>query len=395
VLKGPQGTLFGRNAVGGAINVISRKPDFQEATTSIQTAYGNYDQWQNRVYTNLPITDTLAINVSALYNQGDYWQDIRIGGESQNQITSRGARVKVRWAPTDDLDFVVSGVRYRQDGAGPLAQLNVEPSPLSRALGIQPQTGYDGELDAPVYQTIDDRIVYGEGTWSTSWLDARLLGSYQKIDTGAAYDFDGSAVPVIYFGGRHLGSTVKSTEFQLLSNDDSWGAGWLKWIAGYYFFKSEGGYNGGAEAVVPIADNLRTALLNLAPDIELPPLLTLPTGRVAIFGLLGTRSTAFYGQFTVKFTDSASLTLGGRYQDETRKILEMRNALFNDDGSTTPIYPVTDPFVNEGKKITTDGFKPKASLEIRPGDDTLIYLTFQQAIKSGTFNVVRVAQPPD
>ncbi|HKY89687.1 MAG TPA: TonB-dependent receptor [Nevskiaceae bacterium] len=395
VLKGPQGTLFGRNAVGGAINVISRKPDLQDAFTSIQTSYGNYDQWQNRVYTNLPLADSLALNVSALYNHGDYWQDIRIGGESQNQIISRGARVRLRWVPTDDLDFVLSGVRYLQDGAGPLAQLNVEPSPLSQLLGIRPQTGYDGDLDAPVYQTIDDRIVYGEGTWSTSWLDARILGSHQEIDTGAVYDFDGSAVPVIYFGGRHLGSDVKSAEFQLLSNESTWGADRLQWIVGYYFFKSEGGYYGGAEAVVPIADDLRTALLSLAPDILLPPLLTLPSGRVAIFGLLGTRSTAFYGQFTLKLTDWASLTLGGRYQDEDRTILEMRNALFNGDGTTTPIYPAPDPFVHEGKKITTDGFKPKASLEFRPGDETLVYLTYQQAIKSGTFNVVRVAQPPD
>ena len=396
VLKGPQGTLFGRNAVGGAINVITRAPDLDEASVSLQSSYGDYNQWYNRAHVNIPLTETLAMSVSALYNSEDFHQQGEVGGEKFDpEIVARAARVKVRWRPIDELDITVSGLRYRQHGAGTLFQLNAEPSPLATALGVEPQTGYDGALSDPIYQTIDNRVVYGDAKWTTPLFDVRVLGSNQRIETGADYDYDGSPRALVGFEGPCLCSDIESAELQILSNDGTWGSDRFQWILGGYYFHSKAGYEGGLRNKVAAVDALTSTLLGLLPDGGVPPaILTLvPDGNLVAFGRLATLSSAAFGQATYSFTDWLSLTLGARYQEERRGIIEAYNAAEQADGTTVPVFPV-NPASNLLHDTTTS-FNPKASLEFRVLDDTLLYVTYQEAIKSATFNPLKIAQAVD
>ncbi len=399
VLKGPQGTLFGRNAVGGAINVHTKAPDFEEAHIVIDSEIANYDVMKNRVHFSLPLGDTLAASVSAFYNHQEFYQTGLVNvtpfspGNELSPIRSKAARAKLRWAPADWIDATIAGLKYQSDGAGTLFQLNAFPSPLARTLGVEAQTGYNGTLDEPVDQSIDNTVAYGDIKLYLPWLDVRILGSDQLIDTSAAYDYDGSPRQLVSFDGPRLYADVQSVELQLLSNDA--GPDWLEWIVGSYFFQSKSGYDGGLRQKVSGVNTLTAALLERLPLDQLPDFLSgiIPTGNVFAFGKLGTRSTAYFAQGTINFSDAIALTLGGRYQEEKRYIIEAYNAVENADGSSTPIFPL-NPDSNL-LSTTTNSFSPKVSINFTFPDDSLLYLSAQEATKSGTYNPLKLLRRPD
>lgn len=409
VLKGPQGTLFGRNAVGGAVNVHTAKPTFDDFYGKAEIAAGNFDSKKSKLSLNVPLTDWAALGVSGFYNERDFYQGESIDNppRSLDPILTRALRVKLRVQPSDSLDLTFTGLKYKSNGAGTLFQSNAAPSLLAELAGVEAQTGYDSRVDSEVDQSIDNEVYYADINWYGSLFDVRLMGSDQLIDTSAVYDYDGSPQPLVHFAGPRLFADVQSAELQLLSNDAA--PAWMKWIVGGYFFQSESGYDGGLLQSVTAVDNLKNGLdglLTSLPDIVGTPLgdtiggLTglldgLPSGSIYAFGQIGTESIAYFSQATVDFTDWMSLTLGARYQEEERYIIEAYNAVANEDGSSTPIFPV-DPDSNL-KSNTTYSFSPKVSLEFRPdlAGEPLIYVSYQEAVKSATYNPLKVLQEVD
>ena len=414
VLKGPQGTLFGRNAVGGAISVITRDPSFTDRSTSLELGYGNRDTFDARVYTNLPLTDWLAVNVSAFYNNGDHYMSGLAAGQPLPEERSRGARLKVRIAPTENLDVVLTGMRLEQQGTGSVFTLNNSPTPAFTAgcalpvptpLCIEPQTGYEGELSEPTFLRFNTTVGYAQATYTMPWFDLKVLGSDQEARSRFTYDFDGSGQALAAFDQKRNFADVQTAEIQLLSNDTTWGASRFKWIVGGYYFKSAQGFD---------TANLKLAGLDLADlqrgGISLPPLLTdalddlniaFPNGDVAFHAIIGTRSTAVFAQGTFTFTDWLALTLGARYQDEERYLIRSDSGLYLSDGGFQTLFNWNEIGARDRngnfKDIsdTTTSFKPKATIELRPFDnDTLIYISYQEALKSATYNAVAIYQPP-
>jgi len=405
VLKGPQGTLFGRNAVGGAISVYTPNPDFYEATTSIQTTLGNRRTFNTNVYSNLPLSETLAVNVSAYYNYGDNYMTGTAAGKPLPSEIARGARIKLRWAPGDNWDIVLAGLRLDQKGTGSVFQLNAEPSPIigSRLLQIEPQRGYDGELSEPSYLLFDSTVGYGQVTYNAPWFDVKLLGSDQSAESQFTYDFDGSPRQGAAFDQKKNFADVQTAELQLLSSEETPGNERLQWIVGGYYFRSAQGFD---------TANLQLFGLDLADfergGISLPPLLrdaleqlgvAYPNGDVAFHAIIGTLSAAAFAQATFDFSEQVALTLGARYQDEERYIIRSDSGLYMSDGSFSPLFTWTNARDAEGNSVptrdTTTSFKPKATLELRPfSNDTLLYVTYQEALKSSTFNTVAIYQPP-
>ncbi len=405
VLKGPQGTLFGRNAVGGAISVHTPHPDFYEAQTSIQTTFGNRRTSNTSIYSNLPLSETLAVNVAAYYNHGDNYMTGTAAGKPLPSEIARGARVKLRWAPGDSWDIVLAGLRLDQKGTGSVFQLNAEPSPIigSLLLQIEPQRGYDGELSEPSYLLFDSTVGYGQITYNAPWFDVKLLGSDQSAVSQFTYDFDGSPRQGAAFDQKKNFADVQTAELQLISSEETPGNERLQWILGGYYFRSAQGFD---------TANLQLFGLDLADfergGISLPPALRdaleqlgiiYPNGDVAFHAIIGTQSKAAFAQTTLDFTDRIALTLGARYQDEERYIIRSDSGLYTSDGGFSPLFTWTNARDADGNSVptrdTTTSFKPKATLELRPlGDDTLLYVTYQEALKSSTFNTVAIYQPP-
>ncbi len=414
VLKWPQGTLFGRNAVGGAISVYTRNPDLSQAETSIQTVFGNRNTFNTRVYQNLPLTDGLAVSLSGYYNRGDHYMTGTAAGEPLPQEVSRGARVKVLLAPTDNLEILLAGLRLDQTGTGSTFQLNQAPSPIvgQRLLQIEPQTGYDGALSEPSFLKFDSEVAYGHLTYRAPWFDFKLLGSDQSATSQFTYDFDGSPRQGAAFDQKNNIAEVQTAEVQLLSNAATPGSDVFEWIIGGYSFKSKQGFD---------TANLQLFGLDLADfergGISLPLLLrqaletlnvNYPNGDVAFHALIGTDSKALFAQATLRFTDWLALTAGARYQDEERFIIRSDSGFFLADGGFSPLFPLGGGVDGRGwgyavdgdgnrvpTRDTTTSFKPKGTLEVRPfDDDTLFYVTYQEALKSSTFNTVAIYAPP-
>jgi iron complex outermembrane receptor protein len=116
VLRGPQGTLYGKNTTGGAINFITRKPTF-DTNGYIKAGFGNYNRQEVEGALNLPVVaDRLAIRVAATYTKADGWfRNVLPGKPDLEGVDQWGARVSVLWKATDSLEFILRHSRSKQN----------------------------------------------------------------------------------------------------------------------------------------------------------------------------------------------------------------------------------------------------------------------------------------
>jgi iron complex outermembrane receptor protein len=404
VLKGPQGTLFGRNATGGAISVVTKKPG-HEPETSVQVSYGRFDDLKTRAYTNIPLTDWMSLSVSGFYNHSEsyYRQDNpRLPDELPHDV-SRGGRVKLGFYPSEDIDIVLTALGTRQEGPTPAIGVNTHPSLLGSLALIQ---GEDRDFVTPnddsPYVATDIDAYYGEITWRLPAFDLKAIGSDFYIKThDYRVDFDGSPIPLVTSQVNADGASeyqdLASGELQILSNADSWGSEWLKWIAGFYYFEAEGGY---APVHLTVANTViqlpNDELINLIPeplfDLLEPIIAPLPFPDqigLKLFGAVGTQSYSGYLQTTMTLTDWLDLTLGGRYQREKRSLVRSDVRIDNIGGDHTTLIPFAP------RDATSKNFSPRVSLDFRVIEDTLLYLSYSRGYKSATYNIVNVYLPPD
>ncbi|MGQ0700610.1 MAG: TonB-dependent receptor [Panacagrimonas sp.] len=411
VLKGPQGTLFGRNATGGAFNITTKAPSF-EPELSISTGYGDFEQFTSRVFGNVPLTDTLAANVSLTYNVGDnYYEGTRGNGEDTGseplpRETEKGARVKVLWKPADWLDLTVTGLKHSKRGLASSAMPNIQPSLITQTLHTLirgepyvPPPDYEVNVDVPSFFTLDNEVVYGQLGLHPSWFDVKLLASQQDVETDNNYDFDGTRAPFITFDARGQFAEVFTAELQFISNGD-WGPDWLEWVAGIYYLDQDVGFplnrlsvadldlsTGSVLGLFPVPDQLNVLLNRIA---DATGQLAIPDGfSLALVSLQAVEATAYFGQGTIHLGDQFDLTLGGRFQEETRKVIESSIGVANVDKSSTQL-------VQFGRPTNDDtNFSPKVVLGYKPFDASLFYLSWSKGFKSGTFNTVNVYTQPE
>ena len=398
VLKGPQGTLFGRNSTGGAINVITKSPD-QATEISAQIEAGNFNTRKAQVYASFPITDTFAASVSGIYNEEDpYYRQVTddLGpaelppADSLKGDESKGARVKLRWTPTDTLDLGLSGYRLIQEGSSSTISALTNPSLLASGLGIEPEVrDYEFHRNEPTTLKVNNSTVAANATWTLPRFDLKLIGGHQVIVTDDAfYDFDQSAKDLVSFFTRNAYNRVSTGEFQITSNDQSWLSDRFEWIAGVYYLHSSGGYD---PIILEVANSGLPLISNLP---VLGPIANglLPQGlglQAAIHGVLETNAYSAFAQGTWDFTDWFALTLGGRYQIEDRFLTEQNVMLVSPlNGSESPLLNYSKP------KVDQENFSPKVSLNFIPAEDVLVYLSYSKGFKSGTYNGINIYTPP-
>jgi iron complex outermembrane receptor protein len=405
VLKGPQGTLFGRNAIGGAINIVSRDPSFEVPEVNVQVNYGSFDAKGFKGSVSYPIFDNLAISLAGTYNRSEHLVDGMSGGKELPEERSDSQRVKLQYTPSDWLNIKLGYSTSKQSGAGTTYSPNTEPSPIGTAAGIEPQSPYAGEVNEEVFNRTESETFSARLEFFSDNIDIVLLASDQYVDVFQPYDIDGSTQPLLALVAEPGISDAQTAELQILSNPDGFTPSWLEWIFGVYFFKSEQGFDP-AFARVAATDLGNSRLLGVdipasAVDIFSPVLgaLPLPSGTVDIIGLVGTESIAYYTQSTISFSDSLSLTLGLRYQEEDRWIIESSSAIRNLDGSKTQLL-FASAEEDDQFEDTTYSLDPKVSLNYMPnfswlGEQPLLFASWQTAKKGSTFNVLNIYDTPE
>jgi iron complex outermembrane receptor protein len=302
VLKGPQGTLFGRNTIGGAVSIQTNKPNFDFGGNADVTV-GTIDQLLVHGTINVPIVnDKLALRVTAMGDVRDGWgKDTAPSGKTYDLGQSRiaGGRAQLLWKPTNDLDILVTGDGMHQRGnITPEGLIHFTATPASDAFNatspvkIGPQwlaQGYDSFL----YVKPDDDVDTAGGavtmTYHPGSLTIKSISSYRWQHVVASQDYGGVPVP-------YLGQQTDQRQWQVSQELQATGdllGGRLKYTFGLYYFKESA--KNGEYAAIQGAD------------------LFIPLKTEA-------RSFAAYGQATYDVTDKLSITGGARWTDEHKNV---------------------------------------------------------------------------
>ncbi|MDB5706927.1 MAG: TonB-dependent receptor [Sphingomonas bacterium] len=351
VLRGPQGTLYGRNSVGGTINVISRKPDNSFAAKA-QVTVGDYDLVRGEAYVSGPIIeDKLAASLSVLRSKhSGYLKNVAPGVGDVDSEDVEGARAQLRYTPIGPLEIILRGdynhsddsisgyVKLLQTTADPYANsvlgdfhkiaLNIRPNANRRQWGTAGEVNYD----------------------LSSALQLKSLTSYRESRLIQVGDTDGTAINTRrtdQFEDQHQ----FSQEFNLTGHADG-----LTYIAGLYYFKET---------------------INVATAVT-----TFPTTKAAYYPIINTNAWAGFGQATYAITDQISVTGGLRYTREHKT--------FDQDAVTTSLVtglPAAGyPIIYHSSGVYT-AWTPKFDVEFRPTHGILLYASATKGFKSGGFNL--------
>ncbi|WP_330705604.1 TonB-dependent receptor [Novosphingobium resinovorum] len=365
VLRGPQGTLYGRNATAGVINVITKKPaDKFEAAANLEL--GNYGTYRGDVMVNLPVNDRIAVRAAASYNKHDSYlvRGEGIEGKLGNDQDEYSVRLSARalLGSEDQGSLEVIADYGHQGGIGPqsVKLANFYSSPFSDPQYIT--SGSKAKRTVNYQQVsnghLDDKNygITGQFDWDFGGIGLTYLGSYRVFDRDELFTlpFESSGV---YPDDNLSGKTFSNSQELRLSTT---GDGPLKAVAGLYYFREK-------------TTDLKTLLPNLF-GFSLYGFVQDPT-----IGM----SKAAFGQATYSLTDFFRLTGGVRYSRDTKS----RAGITIIQSESTQLDPseYTIIGVNDAKK-TFSKVTWKGGFEADAGRNVLVYGTVATGYKAGGFN---------
>ncbi len=401
VLRGPQGTLYGRNTTGGAINVTTKKPsNSPEADLAID--YGRFNAFKAQGGFGGPIVDgVLAFRVSGLYDKSDGYTLNRLTGNKGNDADRYAARAALRFTPDDKLTVDVS-MNLSQSRGGSILTYNRSliaqtPEAASTALP-DPTFGY--AFCKPDYYTsgqCTNAAGYAntssnkyEGDYRFEGQDiVKLYGATASIsyDFGAAtlYSVTGyqsakrddleetDANPISIFGARYIAEQdTTSQEFRLQSN----GSSALRWVAGVYAARDNLDNNSHYD----VLDVLR------APDPSNPTGMD-PANSIGVFGWpLHQKSISYaaFGQADYDLTDRLTLTGGLRWSQDKKTFHYVSDV----------DYGLLTLFEYDNAK-TFSSVSGRLGLLYKVTADANVYATYNRGTKSGGFFSGQTTDPDD
>ena len=342
VVKGPQGTLYGRNATGGAINVISHKPELGELSGSLTGDYGNYNAVRVDGAINVPLGDKAAVRAAGIYVRHDgYLND---GTDDQKDY---GGRVSLRLDPTDTLKIVTEADYFHQAGKGPGA------TPLalndSARIGVLSPQGQAYYLAQP--NTLDGRTFYGINI--SPFLNNNFWGVSSTIDLATSF---GSITVIPAYRESNIdyydatpGFAVRqqehdsqtSVEARAASNDDHP----FRWLAGAFAYEEK------INSPLVVYDHQSNgSFQNFRTD---------------------TKSLAVFGRLTYAIVPAFRLSAGGRFTTEDKQFAGTVFAPNRICVRPTSFFPTYVPGCPNAVPIPYNVFTPPP-LNFIPGPDGTI-----------------------
>jgi iron complex outermembrane receptor protein len=407
VLRGPQGTLYGRNSTGGSINLITAKPtaDFSGYANA---SYGNYDLFEVEGAISGPITDKIRARLAFKTQDRDGYGRNPVTGNDVDGANRQMARLHVQLDPTEKLNILLTGEYYRQDDSSGAVHYRSPSFPTIARLAPLGIGGYAtnprdtaSEVDVGV-NTKNYAFTATIGLELSDNLTLTSLTNYRSFKTVVTQDLDvSSVVESLATNGQpstiqHRFTRSKQWSDEVRLNYDT---DYVNVVAGAFYFNEQQNpadnlgisVQGGEQSYLTV---LRNAGFNLdeayrlcqqdgQPGTENG---TLAPKRLCGDTHLGTSAFAGFGRAQIGLgmlspsLESLSLKLGGRYSRETRDSANPSYILAA--GGRGPVIRTTREGTYRKRKFKD--FTPEAGIEWKPNRDILVYYTYSEGFKAGS-----------
>ena len=375
ILKGPQGTLYGRNASGGALNLLTKRPDLTGEGGFLEAEAGNYDLYRASGALNAPLSSTVAVRGA--------FQVVRRDGylsDGSNDDKHESGRLRVLWQPNDDISLLL-GTDYTHLGGhgNSLAVMTLpgqspwtgEADPASAAFLQSHQPFPHAFFPITPSEIHQDMSIWGlnaELNWQLGFATLTVLPAYRYTR------LDYQTLPGGFiFGEDSETSNQKSVETRLSNNSD-----FIKWVAGLYYFNE----NQFQAALVPVG------VIQNYTYAEYPQ----------------TNSYAGFGQATISITPVFRAVSGIRYTEDNRSLdghtyAEPPDTSFSGPSAFAPAGPcfklqspcTIDTFQGS---VSTRKVNWKAGIEYDLASQNMVYVTGSTGFKAGGLNQNSASSPP-
>ena len=382
ILRGPQGSLYGKNTIGGAIKYVTRAMS-GESEFGINTTVGDYSRRDVQIAGQLPLIDNelyLGFAAARLTRDG-FGEYITSDLDNQDRENYNkdvfAGRLTLEYSPSDEL-FIRLSYDRTDDDSNAKGGYRLLPSLLTDA--PVPDSVYDSYTSLPTWNEVETEGLSLTVTYdiNDSW-SFKSTTAHRESDSRTNIDFDNTSlrifdVPAIYDDEQF------SQEFQLNYSSDK-----LSLVSGLYYYDGES--CGKFDAILEVLGNA----------------LTYPGLTREVSGCNNSESYAVYAQGSYYLTDKVSMTLGARYTREEKDAL-VRNGVVAQtiypDSGWVPGYvrdeDIIDAFVPTvlDDSETWSRFTPRVGLEYHYHKDMMLFASYSQGFKSGTFNPrAEIAEP--
>ena len=391
VLRGPQGTLFGKNTSAGALLLNSTSPNLDEVNGYVTASYGNYNAFDISGAVNIPVSDTFALRIAGSHSEQDGFLENPEGGSENDQSTD-SFKVSALWEPTDTLSFKLIADYSNEDDevgyatvdavAGPLQPL-IDGLTLANGRGVPSRNieDYQTSLSTPTSNKVEDKGIALLVDWGIGPGTLKSVTAQREYDTvqNADADFTGADILVIEelfnssffsqeftYGGELTGPVNANYLFGAFYSDEELDMGRnLDWGAQAQPFWD----------VVLGAQGVPAGLSNAAP------------GNWAQEVLVGTaESLALFTHWDFTLNDQFNLITGLRYSEDDK------TGSFTYDFFRDPIF---DPLAIAGsgpgpqyaRTFSDEAVSGTLSLQYRPNADLMYYASYNRGYKAGGVNV--------
>ena len=358
VLRGPQGTLYGRNTIGGAVKYVTRRLP-QDFALKARATYGTYDQAEGVLTASAPVNDVIRVGGSiARLSRGGFGDNLTTGLENYNKDIWAG-RLSMEMGGYGEPVFIRISGDYTKDESDPRGGFRLIPGLASGAPVLDDVFDTRGGLTDPEQDVESYGGAINAEIMVSDTVTLRSISAFRKDDSFSPIDFDALPAVDVDVPGAYFNEQI-SQEIQLLYDN-----GPLNGLLGFYYLDAK-------------ADTLF--------DVRI---FTTFAGLTAFTRAdVDTETYAIFGDFTYDLSDRLSVSLGGRYTwDERRADILRQNYL----GGGSPFFggagiPFGAPSTDFQGSAEFEKFTPRASISFMPTPDHNLYASYSKGFKGGGFD---------